>query len=160
MPRSEDPGGESRQHQMVYGASRPYRAAEHRRRLIGRTRAISFGIAASATGASAILGAAFAGAIPGHARPASTPTVTPSRASGTAQAPGAGSAPTPGTGAPKTPGGQAAGTSQAGQGGTSSGQGSTSSGQGGTSSGQGLSAPAQPPYSPPPAPPVSSSGGS
>jgi len=73
MPRPDDRMvyGESRQRGAVNGASRAHRADDHRRRLTGRTRAISLGIAASATGASAVLGTAFAGAIPGHARPAS-----------------------------------------------------------------------------------------
>ena len=139
---------EPRPNGAVYGTPLPSRAAEHRRRVIGRTRAITLGVAASATGASAVLGIAFAGTIPGHARPTGAQTATPTQTpgAGSSQAPGAGSSRTPTTGSPQAPGGQAPGTGLA--------------GQGAARPSQGLGSPAQPPTSPPPAPPVVSSGGS
>jgi hypothetical protein len=51
-----------------YGSAR--QAAAHRDRLLGRTRAISLGIAGGALAACLGLGADFAQALPGHARPA------------------------------------------------------------------------------------------
>ena len=51
-----------------YGSAR--QGAAHRDRLLGRTRAISLGIASGALAACLGLGAEFAQALPGHARPA------------------------------------------------------------------------------------------
>jgi hypothetical protein len=51
-----------------YGSAR--HAAAYRDRLLGRTRAISLGIAGGALAACLGLGAEFAQALPGHARPA------------------------------------------------------------------------------------------
>ena len=48
-------------------------AAAYRDRLLGRTRAISLGIAGGALAACLGLGAEFAQALPGHARPAGWP---------------------------------------------------------------------------------------
>src|SRR5271166_3165915 len=103
---------EPRRRGAVYGTSRSFRAAEHRQRVTGRTRAITLGVAASATGASAVLGAAFAGAVPGHAKPASTQASTPAqpRGAGSSQIPRTSSSPASGTGSSPAPGG---GTSQA-----------------------------------------------
>jgi hypothetical protein len=52
----------------LYGTAR--QAAAHRDRLLGRTRAISLGLAGGALAACLGLGADFAHALPGHARPA------------------------------------------------------------------------------------------
>lgn len=51
-----------------YGSAR--QAAAHRDRLLGRTRAISLGIASGALVACLGFGAEFAQALPGHSRPA------------------------------------------------------------------------------------------
>lgn len=51
-----------------YGSAR--QSAAHRDRLLGRTRAISLGIAGGALAACLGLGAEFAQALPGHTRPA------------------------------------------------------------------------------------------
>ena len=70
-----------------YGSAR--HAAAYRDRLLGRTRAISLGIAGGALAACLGFGVSFAQALPGHARPAAAGQRThrPGPAAGSRRAP-------------------------------------------------------------------------